>query len=74
MKGFGYRTKHMEKVDLYMQMEIYMKGNGWLIKHMDLVCILIVMGLGMKGNGEQIIRKVMEWKHGLMAVSMKGSI
>ena len=50
-KGIGNETWLMDKVELYMLMEISMMVNGRMIRHMDMESIRNQMGLSMMENG-----------------------
>ena len=73
-RDFGLTTKHMEKEDSFMLMEIYMKGNGWKTRQKDSECIITVTEQGTRESGCKTINRDMEWRHGQMEVNMKGSI
>lgn len=71
MKVSGLKAKQQEKVDLCIQMEIFMKASGRMINLMDLVFITIVMVQGIKVIGKMICNMVKESKYGQKAVHMR---
>jgi len=56
----GRIIKPMERVDLFMPMEMYMMANGSMTKPMDLVFIAIWMELNMKVIGRRTNNMVMD--------------
>lgn len=54
MKVTGKIAKQPVRVDLFMQMAMYMTAIGRTTKQMDLEFIPIWMELGTKGNGKKI--------------------
>ena len=53
MKDGGKTTKQMEKVDLFMQMEIFMMDTGRTIKLMALEFIVISMAQDTRDTGKK---------------------
>jgi hypothetical protein len=43
MRDFGRTTKHMDLVELFMQMEMFMRATLWMIRRMAMVSIKILM-------------------------------
>ena len=73
MSDLGVTTKLTERADYNMQMAMYTMESGKTIRLTDKVLILMQMELDMKANGKRIVSMEVESKHGLMALSMKGS-
>lgn len=74
MRVGGKITKLMERVDLFMLMEISMMGTGKMITHMGPVCTVIWMELNIKEIGKRISSMVKELKHGLMVPAMRATM
>jgi hypothetical protein len=74
MKVIGKMTRQMVRESLFMQMEIFMKVSGLMTKLTEEVPMLMLMGLITKETGLKTNKKVMEWNHGLMGLSMRDSI
>ena len=58
----------MEKVNLFIQMVIYMKVIGLIIKLMDSVSIYMLMEQNIQDSGKMIYNMVWELKLGLMVL------
>jgi hypothetical protein len=61
----GHIIRHMAKVNLFIQMVIYMKVNGLIIKLMDSVSIYMLMEQNIQDSGKMIYNMVWELKLGL---------
>jgi hypothetical protein len=72
IKEIGKKTRHVEKENLFMQMEIIMKVSGKMIKLMDSVHMSILkLERVTKVIGKMIWCTVLEFKFILMEISIK---
>ena len=74
MKDSGVTIKLMELVNQFMQMVMFTTEIGSMTKLMAMVLILMQMVLTTKVIGLMISSTAMEWRLGLMELSMKESI
>lgn len=70
-KGSGLITRHKDRGNSHMQMEIFMKGNGLMIGRMEREYFSRRVVVDIMGNGRTIFNKDMELRNGMMGQSMR---
>ena len=74
MMDSGKMDRHMERVDLFMQKEIFTRVNGAKIKLMGMVSNKTIKAADMKETGRTINKMVKESRNGQMVQFTKVNI